>query len=235
MPVLRHESQEPKAAVTPCGCSACPDTTRLPLLRPWCSPCAPLLLGPRAGTEAGAVPCQRVLAMVRQCLWLPQLAEVGGCAPWACSALLLPRPRGSSSANVIRPIYNKEATDEVMKQPHRMQRHKGAFWLETSLQSPKIIWAELPTTIRKCPCFQTASVLSRGTEAGPRAICRRRAEHSGSSVPSAGSLSSPRACLFALTPLKRSTSSEPCFFFPTVVRFYRLCSFLIEAAAESTN
>lgn len=150
--------------------------------------------------------------------------------------LLRPRPCGSSSANVIRPIYNKEATDEVMEQPHRMQRHKGAFWLETSLQSPKIIWAELPTTIRKCLCLHTASVLSRGTEAGPRAICRRWAEHSGSSVPSAGSLSSPRACLFALTPLKRSTSSEPCFFFPTIiVRLYRLCSFLIEAAAERTN
>lgn len=70
--------------MTPCGCSD-PDTTRLPLLRPWCSPRAPLLPGPWAG--AGAVPCQpqRVLAVVRRCLWLPQLAR----GRWLCPVGLL--------------------------------------------------------------------------------------------------------------------------------------------------
>lgn len=93
------------------------------------------------------------------------------------AALSLPCPGCSSSANVSRRLHNKGATDEAVKQPHRMQRHKGSFWLETSLESPKIIWAELPTTIRKCLCFKSEHFFTSGAGAGPWAICRHSDEH----------------------------------------------------------
>jgi len=61
-------------------------------------------------------------------------------------------------------------------EPHRMQRHKGPFWLETSLGSPKIIGAELPATAGQM-------------------LRRARLEPSGWLRPAAACRTSLRACL----------------------------------------
>lgn len=109
------------------------------------------------------------------------------------------------------------ATDGAVKQAHRMQRHKGSFWLEISLESPKIIWAELPTAIRKCLCFKADCFSPSGAGAGPRAICRHAEECSLSPLAPCTQLQHCPASLEPVCvcdPLKRGNYFESFVFSP---------------------
>lgn len=98
-------------------------------------------------------------------LWLPSRRSLPG---WGCPAFMPPVPvEWFCQCNQSR--VNKGATQKAAEQPHRMRGHKGSLWLEMSLQSPKIIGAELQH-LRKCPCLGPGAPSAAAALSDPRRL-----------------------------------------------------------------